>query len=504
MKPAFNKLSRRQFLLGTGGLALPLPLLPSLFPGNAEAQVVQESSKRFFVQTTTYHAVFASQFFGPLLNVAPSERIANYAGFEVRKAALKSAAQGNGTFISPILQTKKAPMSAKVLGLMNVINGLDMITFQGHNFGGVAGGSGSDPSIDQVMAASKKLFPGTQGAPAIVRHKVSLSKVGNNSGTQATTNTAQTNVKLFDLLFGTNVAANEQPLIVDAVRGHLAAVRSDSAISAECRNLMDAHVEMMFQAETNLRAQIGGNSGVARPTSDTGAITKEAGFVNNPARQAEVERLFNEIVVAAFASGLSRIYMWGPDDEYTFSPIARGPFHEAIAHQLGGRNASTQGTFNDAAQVQFEVGLVDMANRLDAVRTADGKTLLDKALITWGWEMGSAGIPGFHHGRGIPVVSIGNAGGFFNTGLSVDYRNLNSFSFSANDEEHWFSGLTYNQWMGMVLRSMGMLPSEYSTNNGAFGYPSVKKVSGDYPDAMWALAGTDLPFLRGTGAPPTF
>jgi hypothetical protein len=265
MKPAFNKLSRRQFLLGTGGLALPLPLLPSLFPGNAEAQVVQESSKRFFVQTTTYHAVFASQFFGPLLNVAPSERIANYAGFEIRKAALKSAAQGNGTFISPILQTKKAPMSAKVLGLMNVINGLDMITFQGHNFGGVAGGSGSDPSIDQVMAASKKLFPGTQGAPAIVRHKVSLSKVGNNSGTQATTNTALTNVKLFDLLFGTNVAANDQPLIVDAVRSHLAAVRSDSAISAECRNLMDAHVEMMFQAETNLRSQIGNASGLARP-----------------------------------------------------------------------------------------------------------------------------------------------------------------------------------------------------------------------------------------------
>jgi len=504
MKPAFNKLSRRQFLLGTGGLALPLPLLPSLFPGNAEAQVVQESAKRFFVQTTTYHAVFASQFYGPLLDVAPTERIANYAGFEIRKAALKAAAQGNGTFISPILQTKKAPMSAKVLGLMNVINGLDMITFQGHNFGGVAGGSGSDASIDQVMAASKKLFPDTRGAPAIVRHKVSLTKVGNSASTQATTNTALTNVKLFDLLFGTNVAGNDQPLIVDAVRTHLAAVRSDAALSAQCRTLMDAHVEMMFQAETNLRSQIGAGSGVARPTSDTGTITKEAGFVNTPARQAEVERLFNEIVVAAFASGLSRIYMWGPDDEYTFSPIARGPFHEGIAHQLGGRNASTQGTFNDAAQVQFEVGLVDMANRLDAVRTADGKTLLDKSLITWGWEMGSAGIPGFHHGRGIPVVSIGNAGGFFNTGLSVDYRNLASFAFSASDEEHWYSGLTYNQWMAMVLRSMGMLPSEYSTNAGAFGYPSVKKVSGDYPEAMWALAGTDLPFLRGAAAPPTF
>jgi hypothetical protein len=51
---------------------------------------------------------------------------------------------------------------------------------------------------------------------------------------------------------------------------------------------------------------------------------------------------------------------------------------------------------------------------------------------------------------------------------------------------------------------MGMLPSEYSTNAGAFGYPSVKKVSGDYPEAMWTLAGTDLPFLRGTAAPPTF
>jgi hypothetical protein len=502
MKPAFNKATRRQFLLGTGGLALPLPLLPSLFPGDAQAQVVAEGSKRFFVHTTTYHAVFASQFYGPLLAVAPTERIANYAGFEIRKAPLKSTPQANGTFISPFLQTKTAPISAKILGLINVINGLDMTTAQGHNFAGALGGGGSTgaPSIDQVMAASKKLFPGTQGAPAIVRHKVSLTRV--NGSTQATTNTALTNVKLFDLLFGTNVAS-DQPLIVDAVRAHHNAVRTDPTISAECRALMDAHVELMFQAETNLRNSITPGAGGARPATDTGTIEKSAGFVNDPARQAQVERLWNDVVVAAFASGLSRVYVWGPDDEYTFSTIARGPWHDGIAHQLS-NNASTQATYNGAGQLQFESGLIDMANKLDAVRTADGKTLLDKSLLAYGMEMGSAGIPGFHHGRGIPIVSIGNAGGFFNTGLSVDYRDLNSFAFSASDIEHWYSGLTYNQWMAMVLRSMGMLPSEYSTNNGAFGYPSVSVINSEHPQAQWNLAGTDLPFLRGTAAPPTF
>lgn len=493
MKPAFNAVSRRQFLLGTGGLALPLPLLPSLFPGSAQAQLADEASKRFLVHTTTYHAVFAEQFFGPLLNATPTERIANHGGFEVRKAALTSTAQGNGTVISPILQTRNAPLSPRLLGLMNVINGLDMTAFSGHNSGGALGGGGTAPSIDQVLAASKRLFPSASGVPAIVRHRVSLSRV--NNGIQTTTPTTAANVKLFDLLFGTNSSAPSQPLIVDAVRSHLNAVRTNPRLSAECRTLMDSHVEMMFQAETAVRGQAGS---ATRPTVNTDAIIREPGFVNNPTRQADVERLFNDVVVAAFASGMSRIYVWGPDDEYTFSPVARGPFHEQIAHQLTG-NASTQATFSSAAQVQFEAGMVDMANKLDAVRTADGKTLLDKALIAWGWEMGSAGVPGYHHGRGIPVVTLGNAGGYFKTGMSLDYRNLGSFLFSVNDAARWYSGLTYNQWMGMVLRSMGMTPAEYGSaaSRGAFGYPDVRQGDGQiYPDAVWSVAGGDLPFLR--------
>ena len=57
----------------------------------------------------------------------------------------------------------------------------------------------------------------------------------------------------------------------------------------------------------------------------------------------------------------------------------------------------------------------------------------------------------------------------------------------------------------LAVNCAGFVPfAMMASNNGAFGYPSVKKVSGDYPEAMWALAGTDLPFLRGTAAPPTF
>ena len=115
---------------------------------------------------------------------------------------------------------------------------------------------------------------------------------------------------------------------------------------------MDNHVEMMFQAESNVRAQAGVSASATRPGSDTAAIMAQSGFVNTPASQGQVERLWNEVVVAAFASGLSQIYVWGPDDEYTFSPIARGPWHDGIAHALN-NNPTNQEIFNNAVQLQF-------------------------------------------------------------------------------------------------------------------------------------------------------
>ena len=193
--------------------------------------------------------------------------------------------------------------------------------------------------------------------------------------------------------------------------------------------------------------------------------------------------------MAAFAAGISRIYVCGPAG-YTFGPEPEHSWHGSYAH--GQDDPAMRAGFAAAAMRQFEGALVDIASKLDTVRTADGATLLDKALVAGGFELGSGGHPGHHHNRCIPIVSIGNAGGFFRTGQSLDYRDLNGFTWSSNP--HWWGGLLYNQWLGMVVRSMGVSTADVDTTR--YGYPNVRADNNDHTDANWAVAGQDLPWLR--------
>jgi len=46
----------------------------------------------------------------------------------------------------------------------------------------------------------------------------------------------------------------------------------------------------------------------------------------------------------------------------------------------------------------------------------------------------------------------------------------------------------------MVLRAMGVSTSDYNTT--AYGYPNVRGANGDHSDAIWGVAGQDLPWLK--------
>jgi hypothetical protein len=493
MKPYFDRVSRRQFLLGAGGAALAVPLLPSLLPRDAEAQTMsQASSERYFVHMTTWHGVFQSQFYGPLLDATPTQTM-TYGGIGVRSAPLKSTASGDMVVVSEILQAKASRLTPRMLSLMNVINGLDFATGVGHNRGGTLGGDASNPTIDQVLAASRSFYPTSPLQPAIVRNLVSLARSG--SGTTTTEQTADSNVKLFDRLFkttttpGTGTPAVQQTVLVDRVKEHADLVMADPRCSADCRTRLGNYMDMLADVQGKLQQTV--NSSFTRPTKDTAAVEASAGFYGQPASQAECESLWNDIIVAAFAAGISRIYVCGPHT-YTFGPEPEHAWHNNYAHSLD--DPGKRAGYSAAVQLQFDQAQLDIARKLDQVTTADGKTLLDKALVASGHELGSGGNPGHHHNRCIPIVTFGNAGGYFKTGLSVDYRDLTGFSWSSNP--HWYSGLLYNQFMGMVLRSMGLPASDYSTDNGAWGYPSVRGANGDHTDAIWNVAKEDLPWLK--------
>jgi hypothetical protein len=492
MKPAFDRLSRRQFLIGTGGTALALPLLPSLLPKEARAATLAAaSSERYFVHMTTWHGVFAPQFFGPLLDQAAAQT-QTYGGVAIRAAALASAAKtvGASTVISDILQARTSALSARMLSRMNVINGLDFAVSVGHNRGGTLGGDASNVTIDQVLARSGSFYPSTVAQPAIVRNLVSLTMSG--SSTVNTTATAESNVKLFDRLFKTtttpgNGGASDPTVLVDRVKEHADLVMADPSCSADCKARLGNYLDLLSQTQAKVQTTV--NSSFARPTVDTAAVEASSGFYGMPASQVQCEQLWNDIVVAAFAAGISRVYVAGPNT-YTFGPEPEFAWHNDYAHALD--DPTKRAGFNAAVQLQFEGAMLDIANKLDQVTTADGRTMFDKSLVASGFEMGSGGNPGHHHNRCIPIVSLGDAGGYFKTGQSLDYRDLTSFGWSS--DPHWYSGLLYTQWMGMVLRAMGVSTGDYDTT--AYGYPKVRSANGDHTDAIWAVAGQDLPWLK--------
>jgi len=100
-----------------------------------------------------------------------------------------------------------------------------------------------------------------------------------------------------------------------------------------------------------------------------------------------------------------------------------------------------------------------------------------------------------HSSISIPAVTFGSAGGTLRTGSYCDYRNQNGSSVE-NDRP----GLTYQQFWGTVLQSMGVPRSEYQEPdhdgygkriNGGNGYSGTL-----WPDSVWNIAGQVLPFLE--------
>ncbi|MFN7727104.1 MAG: DUF1552 domain-containing protein [Rubrivivax sp.] len=500
MKPAFNRFSRRQFLVGTGGTLLALPLLPSLLPREVRAATeAAAAAERYFVHMTTWHGVFQSQFFGPLLDQTPT-LTANEGGVAVRARPLTPENKDGDTVISDILRAKASALTPRMVSRMNVINGLDYHTSVGHNRGYSLGGDTANPTIDQVLANAPSFYPSKPRQGAIVRNLVSLSRSG--TATVQTEQTAESNTKLFDRLFGgsttgspgTGTTAPERVVLVDRVKAHADQVLADPACGTDCRNRLTNYMDLLNDIESKLPGASGGstapvNSSFTRPTTDTGSVENSSGFYGEPARQAQCEQLWNDIVVAAFAAGISRVYVCGPHT-YTFGPDPEHAWHNNYAHSLD--DPARRAGFNAAVRLQFEGALLDMANKLDAITSADGRSLFDKALLATAFELGSGGNPGHHHNRCIPVATLGDAGGFFRTGLYADYRDLTSFGWSS--DPHWYSGLLYNQWMGMVLRSMGVTQADMNTTT--WGYPNVRGPNGDHTDGIWNAARNNLPWLK--------
>lgn len=88
--------------------------------------------------------------------------------------------------------------------------------------------------------------------------------------------------------------------------------------------------------------------------------------------------------------------------------------------------------------------------------------MVGRALAHVAADRGTSVLPA---SQGIPLVTMGSAGGFFKTGQLIDFRRATS-----DPRGH---GITYNQWLAIVLQSMGLARSEFE-RGGQQGYGRMK------------------------------
>jgi hypothetical protein len=509
-------ITRRQMLLGTGGVMLALPVLPSLLEKTAYGQDATYTRKpRLYWLCTDHGAAFESSMF-PAASLAKN-RQALFPDHDIGSGALTSTLNGDDRVVSPILSGSSSRFSEALLGKMNVLYGLDVPFYIAHNTGLHLGnyarndGNGGDggevqafprPTIDQLMAWSPKFYADLstirERSMIMSSRPVSwnYSEPDKQSGSIDNVRGFDSSRALFDKIFvAPDAGPAPRPPIVDRVLQSYKDLRNGNRrLSAADKQRLDDHMARIAELERKLTAKASCGD-VMKPTDDA------QGHNGNTEQDAiAYGKLWNEVVAAAFVCGTSRIGVLGYGSTDRFVAYG-GDWHQEVAHQW--QLADKQELIKQSYQKVFEGVFLDLAAKLD-IEEAPGMTYLDNSLLVWSQECGMS----THDSVTIPVVTFGSAAGFFKTGLLADYRRIgnpnSTFDPMAGGKQ--YLGLLYNQWLATVLQAMGVPPSDFERwGHKGYGVPFISKESwtppyakhyGDTSSKYFTMASDVLPFLK--------
>jgi len=459
-----NRLSRRRFLVGAGGAALALPLLPSLLP---RAAAVSDNPRRF-LGVMSINGQFAA-------NWVPDTTGATAVAEHVHVKALSEI----GGDVSAVVGAPFDPIRNK----LSILLGLDGLTEFGHNrcFPLTAsthslGGTDRDSapffpySVDAVLEHSSAFYTETPAAGALrlapmpPRRRPSASS-GAQSFSWWTEGGVTTRIPyqfdarvVFDSLFGgapsdpTAVDPRErQMLVIDRVKEDYDRLTGHTRLGAEDRQRLSNYVDHLRDLETRIAtaAAISCDGPTVAETDDLDVI-----YSNHI-----------DLIVAAFACGITRIGTLmirhggssGADDGFHGNSHKNGPDAERVS--LG---------HNDWVGRK----VAELLTKLDAIDEADGSTILDNSAVLWSNEiaMGSS-----HNQLNMPVLVAGGAGGRLRTGEVVDFR---------QDVATWtrggpLLGRPYNQLLTSLMSAMGLGPGDWELGDGA-GFGDYSKIGATF------------------------
>ncbi|HEX5101425.1 MAG TPA: DUF1552 domain-containing protein [Polyangiaceae bacterium] len=511
-------ITRRQFLLGTAGVTVGLPILPSLLTKSAYgADPTFTRPPRLYWITSEHGGAFESSMFPSASLLADSQAL--YSDHTVRAGALAPTTSGDSTVLSDILRAKSSVFTPSLVSKMNVLWGLDVPFYIAHNTGLHLGnyarndGNGDEgkdvqafprPTIDQIMAWSPSFYPDLGsireralilgGRPVSWNYSNPDSQSGSIDNIRGTSSSLDAFKKIF--VKQDTTTPLRAPIVDHVLESYNRLKNANTRLSAGDKQRLDDHIARIAELERKLTA--GGSASCGDVTAPTDDANKHNG--NNPTDAGKQISLYNEVAAVAFMCGTSRIAVVCNGDTAAYDSYG-GDWHQEVAHQW--QNDDPQQKLVTSYQSFFESSFLDMAARLD-VEEAGGTTYLDNSLVVWTQESGME----THGSVSIPVVTFGGASGFLKTGQLIDFRRTTNKSSEYTPEggSKQVLGLLYSQWLATVLQAMGVPPSEFERwDHKGYGVPYLGTVDWGPPfkshytsttSRYFTDASNILPFLK--------
>ncbi|MGH1344748.1 MAG: DUF1552 domain-containing protein [Nannocystales bacterium] len=495
--------TRRQFLKCAGAAGVALPLLESLMPTEVSASELT-TPKRFVGMMTHHGGVWPENTYpgmGTATNPVPMP-----CGWDAHWGELSAQTVDGEVQVSPFVRAPGSVLSDALISKMMLIRGLDKPFWMGHGRGAALGNFNDSnydaddpvdslvarPTIDQVMAWSPCFYSDLSATTMRSIHlgadwpgniAFGYTNPAEQSGPVVDIPTIDSSIALFNQTFpGANAADEPRPLVVDQVMESYRSLRSGafgnaSRLSASDRQRLDDHLSRLDELQRKLSAA---------SCSDIDVPTEDA---MDAADRAQAWSMYNDVLVAAFICGTSRIATISPSGHW-YPGVSEFDWHQEVAHRADEPSALVeQQMMLESHRNWFRYVLLDLANKLD-IEEADGRTYLDNSLLMYTSESGCR----THNPHDHAVVTLGGAGDFFATGRMYDYRNRDDMGRALNDDFlTQRPGLYYNQWLATALQSMDLPEDEWQWA-GERGYGGAPN---GFDGAVGQMASDVLPGIRG-------
>ncbi len=472
-----QKFSRRQFLVGSGGYFLAIPTLTSLLPHVARA--VTPGAKRFIAMAYD-NGRLAGQWYPTAatdLGLKPVNGVAFMREMALRNIAGNISQVFDGAFDGSIRDQLlllrgldgfwRIPTTDHVHRTSSVLAGTTLGRAQVESDGAVKGSS----SIDFVLANNTKsnaaasnpnsylnLGAHYMGAQISFRYtNGKMTPLGRDTDPLA----------VFNRLFGNFTApsgvVNDRPKkVVDLVTEHYKAVVTSKKISAQDRQLLQEHIETLFELERSIASLPTGSATCVKPTAPrAGAATG--------GNSVDVERVLNlhvEIMAAAIKCGIvnvGTIQTGDCTDNIVYANLGlSNTFHDGYSHNADRSQAEI------LKITRFHAGLfAKLVKLLNVEESGTEATYLHNSLLLHGNVHGHGNQ---HEYIDMPVLLAGSLGGRIRSGRYVDYSDRARTQKSNIYAPPVPLGRTYNSLLVTILQAMGLTESDYQQSNVQAGF----------------------------------